>query len=88
MADLEAVNGRDIAFNLNNGGVQLNADGYIVPQRAVGGNQRWYDWVILMPIDANGVRPISYGGFASDLDRDNELSQNQTSAEEEEVNLN
>ena len=88
VADLEAVNGRDIQFNLNNGGVQLNSDGYILPQRATGGNQRWYDWVILMPIDANGVRPINYAGFASDLDRDNELSQNQTSVEEEQVSLN
>jgi len=30
-----------------------------------------------MPIDAMGVRPISYPGFAADLDRDNELTQNQ-----------
>jgi len=76
-ADLEAVNGRGIPFNLNNGGVTLNDGGYIVPQRATGGNNRWYDWVVLMPIDAMGVRPISYPGFAADLDRDNELTQNQ-----------
>jgi hypothetical protein len=77
MADLNAVNGRNITFNLNNGGVNLNNDGYILPQKASGGNARWYDWVVLMPIDANGVRPITYPGFAADLDRDNDLSQNQ-----------
>ena len=77
VADLNAVNGRNITFNLNNGGVNLNQDGYILPQRASGGNQRWYDWVVLMPIDAMGVRPTSYPGFAADLDRDGDLSQNQ-----------
>ena len=77
VADLDAANGRNIAFNLNNANVALNADGYILPQRASGGQNRWYDWVVLMPIDAQGIRPITYGGFASDLDRDNELSQNQ-----------
>ncbi|MFD2566241.1 hypothetical protein [Pseudotenacibaculum haliotis] len=77
LADLDAVNGRNITFNLNNSGINLNSDGYILPQRASGGNNRWYDWVVLMPIDASGVRPISYAGFAADLDRDNDLSQNQ-----------
>ena len=76
VSDLDAVNGRGITFNLNSN-VQLNADGYIKPQRATGGNQRWYDWVVLMPIDATGVRPITYPGFAADLDADNQLSQNQ-----------
>ena len=80
MADLTAVNGRNITFNLNNGGVNLNNDGYILPQRASGGNARWYDWIVLMPIDANGVRPITYPGFAADLDRDGDLSQNQRQA--------
>ena len=77
VADLDAVNGRGIEFNLNNGGVSLNEDGYITPQRATGGSNRWYDWVVLMPIDADGVRPISYAGFAADLDATNELAQNQ-----------
>lgn len=76
-ADLDAVNGRGISFNLNTDGLQLNSDGYIIPQRATGGNNRWYDWVVLMPIDASGVRPISYPGFAADLDADDQLSQNQ-----------
>ena len=75
--DLQAVNGRNINFNLNNAGISLNNDGYIVPQQANGGANRWYDWVVLMPIDANGVRPITYPGFAADLDRDNDLSGNQ-----------
>jgi len=89
LTDLAAANGRNITFNLNNGNVNLNADGYILPQRAPGGQNRWYDWVILMPIDNQGIRPITYPGFASDLDRDNELSQNQTSIEEQdEIILN
>ncbi|MCC1483449.1 hypothetical protein [Winogradskyella immobilis] len=77
VADLEAENGRGIQFNLNNGGVALNDGGYVIPQRATGGNNRWYDWVILHPIDANGLRPITYPSFAADLDADDELSQNQ-----------
>ena len=77
VADLEAVNGRGLNLNLNNGGVNLNADGYITPQRATGGSNRWYDWVVLMPIDATGVRPIGYPGFAADLDSTNDLAQNQ-----------
>ena len=77
VANLDAVNGRGIEFNLNNGGVNLNEDGYITPQRATGGSNRWYDWVVLMPIDADGVRPTSYAGFAADLDATNELAQNQ-----------
>ena len=77
VADLDANNGRGITFNLNNGGVTLNEGGYIVPQQATGGLNRWYDWVYLMPIDAGGVRPIGYAGLVADLDQGNDLSQNQ-----------
>lgn len=79
VADLTANNGRGIDFsNLNQDGITTNAGGYVIPQRAAGGQQRFYDWFYLMPIDGQGVRPIGYAGLVADLDASRELSQNQS----------
>lgn len=52
---------------------------FFAPQRAKAGQERWYDWVLIYPVDADGnvLNGGDFGGIVADLDATGDLSQNQ-----------
>ncbi|MDW3196498.1 MAG: collagen-like protein [Cytophagales bacterium] len=52
---------------------------FFAPQRAKAGQERWYDWVLIYPVDADGnvLNGGDFGGIVADLDATGDLSENQ-----------
>ncbi len=74
--DNVTLGANNIVVNTNSG-VSLDDNNYMIPQRSTGSRGLWYDWVILHPYEDANLRPITYPGIVADLDRDNELADNQ-----------